>query len=133
MLILAGDFATVAGILRAGLARINANVASELDVQWTPPFDRATMGIPVALAFDATNVFVATPGGIQKYQIPAPGSPDPAWASPEVFSGISSLAIVDEKSLCRRPVQGCRFSHRAGGRARQSYSGKTGQGERRNQ
>src|SRR5205085_9216831 len=90
------DLATIAGIPRAGLARINANASSGPDSQWAPPFDSATMGIPVALALDAANVFVATPGGLQKFQIAAPGSPDPAWAPSEAFSGISSLAVVDD-------------------------------------
>jgi hypothetical protein len=93
-LIVAGDFRSIAGLARPGLARVNVVSPFTVDPDWVPSLDWVTSGWPVSLAGMGPDLYVATAQGrVYRLDSIGAGEVDRDWAVPDWFLGPEAPAI----------------------------------------
>ena len=89
-----GSFASVAGTIRRGIARLNAD--GSVDREFVP---RAQPSSVVALEVQPDGKVIAAKKGDQLFRLMADGTIDPTFSPPSIPSGVRTIALANDGSI----------------------------------
>jgi len=86
-LVAAGNFTSIGGQVRAGLAKLSVNGSGLADLQWAPQSSR-----PLQMRFDGNNFLSVHANGVRRISISGSGATDQSW-QPAINGTVRALAL----------------------------------------